>query len=153
MPQTRHLLREEITYSVAKDREVNILHQLKYPEQQSQFFSFLEDHNDWIRAVVAYQLDLPVNACQVADSADWLHGSCNVCIPVTVAGLKPELQPGNRVLVRFPLPYRVGEFSKPGNSDEKVRCEAGAYAWLEENCPDIPIPRLYGFGMGTGETV
>lgn len=48
MPQTRHLLREEITYSVAKDREVNVLHQLKYPEQQSQFFGFLEDHNDWM---------------------------------------------------------------------------------------------------------
>ncbi|KAL3462523.1 hypothetical protein BJX64DRAFT_299469 [Aspergillus heterothallicus] len=119
MPQKRHLLREEITYSVAKDRG--------------------------IRAVVAYHLNPLVNACQVADSAIWLHRSCNVCIPVTVAGLKPELQPANRVLVRLPLPYRVGEFSKPGSSDEKVRCEAGTYAWLEEKCPDIPIPRLYGF--------
>lgn len=72
---------------------------------------------------------------------------------MTVAGLNAKSQPGNRVLVRFPLPYHVGELSKPGNSDEKVWCEAGTYAWLEENCPDIPIPRLYGFGMGTGEAV
>ncbi|KAL2810933.1 hypothetical protein BDW59DRAFT_177109 [Aspergillus cavernicola] len=153
MPKTRQLLHEEITYSVAKDKEVNLLHHLKYPEQKAQFFTFLESHNDWIQAIVAYHLNLSVNACQVADSGDWLHGSCNVCIPVTISGLNPTLQPGNRVLVRFPLPYRVGESSKPGNSDEKVRCEAGTYAWLEENCPDIPIPRLYGFGMGTGETL
>ncbi|KAL4877851.1 hypothetical protein BJY04DRAFT_209593 [Aspergillus karnatakaensis] len=152
MPQTRRLLREEITYSVAKDREVNVLHQLKYPEQQSQSFGFPEDHSDWIRSIVAYHLNLPVNACQVADSGDWLHGGCNVCIPVVVAGLTPQCHPGNRLLVRFPLPYRVGELSKPGNSDEKVRCEAGTYAWLEESCPDIPIPRLYGFGMGSGKT-
>lgn len=70
MPQTRHLLREEITYSVAKDREVNILHQLKYPEQQSQFFGFLEDYNNWIQAIIAYYLNLLINACQVADSGD-----------------------------------------------------------------------------------
>ncbi|KAL4919684.1 hypothetical protein BDW62DRAFT_209623 [Aspergillus aurantiobrunneus] len=141
MPRTRQLLHEEITYSVAKDKE-----------QQFQFFSFLENHDDWIQAIVAYHLNLPVNACQVAHSGDWLYKSCNVCIPVTVSGLNPKLQPGSRVLVHFPLPYRVGEFSKPGNSDEKVRCEAGTYAWLEEHCPDIPIPRHYGFGMGTGET-
>ncbi|KAL2864971.1 uncharacterized protein BJX67DRAFT_389567 [Aspergillus lucknowensis] len=152
MPQTRQLLNGNITYSVAKDKEANILHQLKYPEQKAEFFGLLESHRDWIQAIVAYHLNLPVNACRVADSGDWLSGSCNVCIPVTVSGLNPTSQPGNRVLIRFPLPYRIGEFSNPGNSDEKVRCEAGTYAWLEENCPDIPIPRLYGFGMGTGET-
>ncbi|KAJ0417842.1 hypothetical protein BJY00DRAFT_288788 [Aspergillus carlsbadensis] len=40
----------------------------------------------------------------------------------------------------------------PGNGDEKVRCEAGAYAWLQENCPDVAIPELYGFALSTGQT-
>ncbi|KAL3469037.1 hypothetical protein BJX99DRAFT_242199 [Aspergillus californicus] len=148
MPQTRQLLDGEITYSAAKDEEINILHELNYPEHKTRFFAFLEAHKHWIRSIVAFHLNLSANACQVADSGEWLHGSCNVCIPVTVLGSNP----GDCVLLRFPLPYRVGEFSKPGNSNEKIRCEAGTYAWLEENCPDIPIPRLYGFGMGTGET-
>jgi hypothetical protein len=51
------------------------------------------------------------------------------------------------------LPYRIGEDCCPGNGDEKVRCEAGTYAWLQENCPTVPIPRLYGFGLSTGQTV
>lgn len=127
--------------------------QLKYPEQKPQFFSILQSHHDWIRAIVAYHLNISISACQVADSGDWIHRSCNICIPVAVSGINPALQPGNRVLVRFSLPYRVGEFSKPGNSDEKVRCKPGTYAFLEENFPDTPISRLYGFGMGTGETI
>ncbi|KAL4733105.1 hypothetical protein BDV11DRAFT_210471 [Aspergillus similis] len=105
MLRKRQLLNEETIYSVAKDREGNILHQLTYPEQKSQFFSLLESHSDWIRAIVAYHLNLPVNACRVADSGDWLSGSFN---------------PRNRALVRFPLPYWIGEYFNPGNSNKKV---------------------------------
>lgn len=84
---------------------------------------------------------------------NWHHGSFNLCVPVVVGGWKRRQQPGERVLLRFPLPCRVGDAFRPGNGDEKVRCEAGAYAWLEENCPDVPIPKLYGFSTSTGETV
>jgi hypothetical protein len=40
MPKTRRLLRGDITYSDAKDREVNILQQLGYYmyDQQNEFF-------------------------------------------------------------------------------------------------------------------
>ncbi|KAB8213342.1 hypothetical protein BDV33DRAFT_66606 [Aspergillus novoparasiticus] len=153
MPKTRQLLHEELTYSHAKSKETNILHQLKYPSQQSQFFTLLQSKRSWIRVIVAHHLNLPSsNACQVADVGEWLHGSFNVCIPVTILEWNQKQQSGHRVLVRFPLPYRIGEDFRPGNGDEKVRCEAGTYAWIEENCPDIPIPRLYGFGMATGET-
>ncbi|QQK47979.1 Aminoglycoside phosphotransferase [Penicillium digitatum] len=83
---------------------------------------------------------------------DWFRGSFNVCVPVTIENWKERQQPGLRVILRFPLPYRVGEGFRPGNGDEKIRCEAGAYAWLQQNCPDVPIARLYGFAMSTGET-
>ncbi|EEQ86121.1 uncharacterized protein BDCG_09390 [Blastomyces dermatitidis ER-3] len=152
MPGTRRLLREEITYSSAKDREVNILHRLSYPSQETQFFTLLNNGRSWIREIVAHHLNLSSDACHVADVDNWLHGSFNVCIPVTIVNWKGKLQPGERVLLRLPLPYRVGETFRPGNADEKVRCEAGTYAWLEDNCPDIPIPRLYGFAMSTSET-
>jgi hypothetical protein len=79
--------------------------------------------------------------------------SFNVCIPVTISPWEGKEQPGRRVLIRFPLPYRVGEAFRPGNGDEKIRCEVGAYAYLQENCPEVPIPRLYGFATSDGETV
>ncbi|KAE8354801.1 hypothetical protein BDV28DRAFT_163879 [Aspergillus coremiiformis] len=153
MSKTRRLIHEELTYSDAKNKETNILQKLSYPTQQAQFFTLLQSKCSWIRVIVAHHLNLPsANSCQVADVSEWLHGSFNVCIPVTILGWNQKQQLGDRVLVRFPLPYRIGENSRPGNSDEKVRCEAGTYAWLEENCPEIPIPRLYGFAMATGET-
>lgn len=62
--------------------------------------------------------------------------SFNVCIPVTISPWEGKEQPGRRVLIRFPLPYRVGEAFRPGNGDEKIRCEAGAYAYLQEKRDD-----------------
>ncbi|KAK2762555.1 hypothetical protein FQN53_007445 [Emmonsiellopsis sp. PD_33] len=98
-------------------------------------------------SVVAYHLGLSarsVNLLRVGEVENWFHG---VCISVNV-----EDKAWRRVLLRLPLPYRNGEAFRPGNCDEKVRCEAGTYAWLRENCPDVPIPHLYGFAMSTGET-
>ncbi|KAF7158008.1 hypothetical protein CNMCM6106_004297 [Aspergillus hiratsukae] len=58
-----------------------------------------------------------------------MHGSFNLCVPVTVEEF-------GRVIIRFPLPYRVGDSFHPGNSDEKVKCEAGTYAWLQQEFYD-----------------
>lgn len=73
------------------------------------------------------------------------------CIRVDIDGQGRDS--GKQLMIRFPLPYRIGEYPCPGNADEKVRCEAGTYAWLQENCPIVPIPHLYGFGLSTGQTV
>lgn len=43
---TRRLIKEEITYSLAKEREVNILHQLGYYDKQCHFFSYLYDRRE-----------------------------------------------------------------------------------------------------------
>ncbi|KAK2732671.1 hypothetical protein FQN55_003950 [Onygenales sp. PD_40] len=148
MPRTRRLLREDITYSAAKDCEVNILHQLKYySSKHGCFFNQLNDNRHWIKSVVAYHLGLSarsVNPLRVGEVENWFHG---VCISVNV-----EDKAWRRVPPRLPLPYRNGEAFRPGNCDEKVRCEVGTSAWLRENCPDVPIPHLYGFAMSTGET-
>ncbi|KAJ5701131.1 hypothetical protein N7488_008679 [Penicillium malachiteum] len=158
MPQTRRLLKEEITVSQAKDKEVNILRQLEYYDQQREFISYLKPRWEWMGRVVAHHLGLSSpDDCIITVAGDWRWGSFNVCIPFHVKrwsgrAKSNQRQQGNRVMLRFPLPYRVGDAFRPGNSDEKLRCEAGTYAWLQQNCPDVPIPQLYGFGLSTGET-
>ena len=85
-------------------------------------------------------------SCLVMPPDDWIHGSFNVCLPVKV-------DDGRSLIARFPLPYKVGDMNNPGNSDEKLRCEAAAYAWINENCPNVPLPRLWGFAFSNGVCV
>lgn len=104
MPETLRLLREEITYSKAQREEVNILHRLQYYDRQHEFFATLSDNRNWIKAVIAHHLGLPsTDLCQIADVEDWLHGSFNVCVPVTIHDWKAGAQSGTRVLLRLPL--------------------------------------------------
>lgn len=145
----RRLLREEITYSAAKERETNVLHSLSYWDQQNQYFETLYGKKNVIEAAVARHLNLNPKKCHVADPRQWLSGTFNVCIPVYLDNKtqNPSL------IVRLPLPYRVGETLNPGNADEKILCEVGTYAWLQQNCPKLPIPRLHGYGLSTGQSV
>lgn len=101
-----------------------------------------------IEAVVAHHLGHgSPNQCHVAEHTQWCRGSFNLCVPVRIDGHH------RRVIFRFPLPYRVGEKVSPGNADEKVRCEAGTYAGLQQNYPSVPIPFLHGFGLANGQHV
>lgn len=119
-----------------------MLLKLTYVGERNKFFSLIDQHRQDVEKIVAYHLSLgSPKRCHVAGAEHWIHGSFNVCIPVRVDGQQ------RRVMVRLPLPYRVGERVCPGNADEKVRCEAGAYAWLQQNCPSVPIPFLHGFGL------
>ncbi|KAJ5963371.1 uncharacterized protein N7479_003247 [Penicillium vulpinum] len=138
---TRRHLRggEAITYSFAKNEETNILHQLGYYDQQRRFLSYLNDRREWMKAVVAQHLGLnSTDGCYVAKIEAWLCGGFNVCIPISIQG--SGKLPGQQVVLRFALPYRTGDNFRPGNGDEKIQCEAGTYAWLQHNCPDVPIP-------------
>ncbi|KAJ5720932.1 uncharacterized protein N7483_008866 [Penicillium malachiteum] len=147
MSGKRRLLQREVTYEDVKDEEFNILHQLDFYGQQLQFFTRLWDKRDWMKTVVAHHLNLATpSMCEVSKVEDWLYGSFNVCVPINI-----NRDQTSRVLLRFPLPYRVGEALNPGNGDEKIRCEAATYAWLQENCPEIPITQLYGFSLSSGE--
>ena len=102
---------------------------------------------DEIKQVVACHLGLKSNqSCRLGDFSEWMHGTFNVCIPVYISHW--NRRPKNRVLIRFPLPYKLGETLNPGNMDEKVRSEAATYIWMRQNCPETPIPYLWGFGIG-----
>ena len=154
MSKTLPLLHGEITLESALDDDDNILPALAYPHQRFEYFVHLWKHRSEIEAIVSYHLGLntPRETCQIAEVKDWMAGSFNVCIPVRVKKAKP-CSSSRRVMVRLPLPYKVGELQHPGNAEEKIRSEAATFIWIQENCPTVPTPYLWGFGFPDGESV
>lgn len=142
------LLGQEMTLGDALEEEENMLRELEYPQNRIDFCAHLLNHCDTLIAIVAHHLNVDPEVCSIADFEHWRHGSFNWCIPVTINSA--EHSP---VLLRFPLLYKVGESEHPGNADEKLRCEAATYIHLRQNCPDIPVPKLWGFGFSNGSAV
>ncbi|KAG6004919.1 hypothetical protein E4U43_000661 [Claviceps pusilla] len=149
---TRDLLTGPITLSAALEKDDNVLHALTYPEEKKAFYVRLYRQRHLLSGVIAHHLGTKSTDIRIPWVEHWRHGSFNLCIPVVVK-TDPSVRPRvpEFVTIRFPLPYRVGEATNPGNSDEKVNCEAATYAWLQENCPTVPIPKLYGFGLSTNQ--
>ena len=151
MLKSRALLRGEITYEDAKESDTNILHELGYRDQKIRFFTYLYRNHELIRSIITSHLGVTSREkCHLVDVEDWIHGNFNVCIQADILGSRGVEK---QVMIRFPLPYRIGEDPCPRNADEKVRCKAGTYTWLKENCPTMPIPRFYGYGLSNGKTV
>lgn len=143
---TLSTLDDEFTFDEAVEEEHDMLRRLTYWEKRFHFLVYLLDHSAEIEAVVSYHLGLSeIGRCYLAPLDDWIHGSFNMCLPVYIKNGKNR--PERRVMIRFPLPYKVGEENFPGNADEKLRCEAATYIWIQENCPDVPIPQLLGFSF------
>jgi hypothetical protein len=145
------LLRGPITLSTAKEKSFNVIHASQYPRQKHAFYERVQAQRDTIRAVVAHHLGIAPEECVVSPQEYWRHGSFNLCVPISVSTSDPSMP--KFVMIRLPLPYRIGEARHPGNADEKLRCEAAAYAWIQRFCPSVPIPQLYGVGLSTGQRV
>jgi hypothetical protein len=151
MANSLPLLRGSITLEAALSHDDNILRELSYPAQRIDFFMYLYQRRREIEATVAYHLGFSqVDVCRLADVDEWIDGSFKVCIPVYFERARHN---AGRVLVRFPLPYKVGESQHPGNAEEKLRCEVAAFIWIQDNCPGVPIPYLWGFGFPNGQSV
>ncbi|ODH20306.1 hypothetical protein ACO22_05916 [Paracoccidioides brasiliensis] len=149
MPIARRLLERQITFSEAKKEETtNILQELTYVTLAASFRDHIEKNSATIKAIVAHHLYLiPASyRVEISDRSEWLSGSFNLCVPVSIQSQKQK--DSWRVLMRFPLPYKV---AGPENGDEKIRCEAATYAWLNQECPNIPTACLHGFGLSTGQ--
>ena len=139
-------LRGEISLDAALAAEQNMLLKLTYDQKRSALLDYLYDHKCQIEAIVSYHLNLPATSiCYIAPESDWIHGSFNICIPIYVNNQNGHSE--KRVIIRFPLPYKIGEEAFPGNTDEKLRCEVATYVWIHENCPDVPVPQLLGFAF------
>lgn len=150
-PKTLDLLRGKIDLDTALNYDDNVLQLLSYPSQRLDFFVHLYIHRADIEAIVAHHLGFSrPSRCRTTEVKHWINGSFNVCVPVDI---DPPFRQQSRVLIRFPLPYNVGERHFPGNCDEKLRCEVATYIWLQKNCPSIPILKLLGFGFASDKLV
>ena len=152
-PATLPLLYGKMTLAEALDEEDNALFPLSYSRQREDFLFWIYEHREDFKALVSHNLGLAGGeTCRFGEFREWKHGSFNVCIPVYIDHWRKY--PGKkRVLLQLPLPYKVGESTCPGNVDEKLRAEAAAFIWIQDNCPDIPIPFLLGFGFPSGQSV
>ena len=149
---TLPLLQGRTTLTNALEEEENMLFRLAYPSQRFEFFFWILQHRKDFEAIVSSHLSLAANEiCRVGKVEEWKHGSFNVCIPMYIDNWSRS--PKSRVLLRIPLPYKVGESAYPGNANEKLRTEAATFVWIEDNCPDVPTPHLWGFGFPGGQSV
>jgi hypothetical protein len=136
----------------ALEQEENMLSKLAYPELRKSFFLWLDGHCGDIVESVSYHLGLTRSETyRIGEFREWIHSSFNVCIPVYIDNRNKN--PGQRVIIRFPLPYKIGESTSPGNADEKLRCEAATFIWIQEHCSHVPIPHLWGSGFVGGQSV
>ncbi|KAI1935918.1 hypothetical protein LOZ66_004834 [Ophidiomyces ophidiicola] len=117
------LLRGSINLQAALEHDDNILQELAYPEQRIDFFTHLHIHLPEIKAIVSHHLGLKPELCRVGEVSDSSQ---------------------NRVLIRFPLPYKIGETRFPGNADEKLRCEAATLYGFKRTAPLISRFHIYG---------
>jgi hypothetical protein len=151
MEKTLPLLKGAITLEDALGEDEDMIQKLSYPEQRAIFYVYLDRRRALITEIVSRHLNIPPASFHLGGIKEWIHGSFNVCIPIHIRSPRPGLS--GRAIIRFPLPYKTGEDQCPGNVDEKLRCEAATYVWLQQNCPDVPIPRLFGFGFPGTQSV
>jgi hypothetical protein len=160
MPTTLAVVnRTPITYESAIDKDDNFIRQAAYVGAQESLYQEIWRQREHIAALVLHHLNLPRHAYSVtvAEREQWIRGAFNVCIPVDVGppvgplskagGASGVLRPQHKLMFRCPLPYKLAEAKYPGTVDEKMGCEVGAYAWMQDQCPDVRIPHLYGFGF------
>ena len=139
----------ESEWIAIEEENDNMLIKLQRPRLEREFLDYLENCRPAIQSLVSNHLSLsPHQHCTVSDRSQWMHGDFNVCIPISISQWKRQ-----RLLMRCPFPHMVGLRANSAGLDEKVRCEAATFAWISQNCPKVPIPRLWGFGVPSGLNV
>ena len=119
----------EITRDAALEEKQDMLRRLTYWDKRINFLVYLLDYSPEIEAIVSYYMGLSrKGSCYLAPLDDWIYGSFNICLPIYIKNGGKRLE--KRVIMRFPLLYKVGEEEFSGNAEEKLRCEAATYIWI-----------------------
>jgi len=141
---TVELLSGPISYEAAINNDVNVIHEADYVPLTTALYKQLWQERCTIEDLTKHHLSLiNQDVCIVAHPSHWIRGSFNICIPIDVQS--PNLC--RKLMLRCAMPYKLAEVQNPGSVNEKMEGEVGAYIWMQENCPDICIPYLYGFGF------
>ncbi|KAF2756136.1 hypothetical protein EJ05DRAFT_512686 [Pseudovirgaria hyperparasitica] len=135
-----------LTEEEALDTDADITPKLYSLQNTIKFKDALNLRRSEIENLIHRHLGISQSDFVLSERAEWICGSFNICLPIHISSTH-HLKLPQRALIRFPLPFGVGETFDPGNADEKLRCEAATYIWLQSNCPTIPIPRLLGMGF------
>ncbi|KAK3366879.1 hypothetical protein B0T24DRAFT_722772 [Lasiosphaeria ovina] len=113
------------TLKSAAREETDFLLAVRHQRDADGFRQRIARESKSIAAVVRHHLRLGNDdSCVVLPPEAWIQGGLNLCILVDVVHI-PTI-------------------------NEKVACEVGAYAWMQEHCADIRIPHLYAFGFTSG---
>ncbi|KPM43361.1 hypothetical protein AK830_g3204 [Neonectria ditissima] len=124
-----------MTLEEALAADDDVILELSYSKQQEELFEYLRDSRTDIENAVSRHLGLSTSErCQLSERDEWMRGNFNLCIPVYLENWSRRT--GKRVVIRFPLPYKLGEADFPGNVEEKLRCEAATFIWIQEHCPE-----------------
>jgi hypothetical protein len=146
-----------IDYESAARREDNVIHQISWVPATRKLYRYLWDPTQRraIASLTAHHLGLDPKrqdaCCVVQNTQAWIRGSFNVCIPVGVHDRSGDVI--RKVLMRCPMGHKLAENRYPGTIDEKIGAEVATYVWMQEHCPDVPIPPLLGFGFSDGRQV
>jgi len=140
--------RGPITIESAVEEEKNVIHWASYGPATDKLYQEIWEQRESVEALVKHHMALGnQEKCTVLPPHDWIRGSFNVCVLVDVKSSH------RKVVFRCPMPHKLAEARYPGSIDEKLSCEVGAYAWVEEKCPEIRTPHLFGFGFYDGRHV
>ncbi|KFX88546.1 hypothetical protein V490_07560 [Pseudogymnoascus sp. VKM F-3557] len=145
MPPTLEIHgRNPITFESAEKSEANIVHQLGFAPAAAELRQELWEKRREIETLAKHHLGLGSElSYTVLEQSTWIQGGFNICVPI-VANLGMS---SKKLIFRCPMPHKLAESIYPGTVDEKLSCELGAYMWIQDKCPDIRIPHLYGFGF------
>ncbi|KAH6612909.1 hypothetical protein B0J18DRAFT_470260 [Chaetomium sp. MPI-SDFR-AT-0129] len=133
------------TFEAAVQEEFNVLRRIPHVPAVKALTEQLWQDRESVEALTRLHLGLrKQDACTVLDRRQWIRGAFNICVLLEVAEPWGE---SRKVMFRCGMPHKLAEPQYPGTVDEKTSCEAGAYVWMQEKCPDVRIPHLYGFGF------
>ena len=140
-----------VTVEEALDDESDIIPALSTLQETTNFRqNILWPRRSQIKQLVSRHLGVPPSDFKLSPPDEWLTGSFNLC--VIINSINSSKLP-RQVILRIALPFNAGETYSPGTVDEKLRCEAATYIWLQRDCPAVPIPRLLGIGFQGTQSV
>ncbi|CAK7210072.1 hypothetical protein SCUCBS95973_000668 [Sporothrix curviconia] len=133
---------KSITREEALDRKINVVAQFTQYKAVADLKRVWDHQDDWCTLVAAH-VGVQPGRIQMSHPPAWKRGTFNLVVPMLLKGdgVPPQ------VLLRVPMPAKIGEKQHQGSVADKLRCEAASYIWMQRHCPDIRIPHLYGFGI------
>jgi hypothetical protein len=144
---------KQVTEEEALDDDWDMIPTLTAFAKTRQFCQRLEDNRAQLENLIARHLGVPVSDFVLLGQEHWVWGSFNICLPLDINRTHNTSHLPLQAILRFALPFRCGEEYSPGNVEEKLRCEAATYIWLQRHCPSIPTPRLLAMGFPGIESV